>query len=100
MLVALCCEPEGELIDGEHDGSVGHHSEQMGAQTSVESRRSFFLPHELDRLQQARVLGRLACLVALPEPSSQNLVRVGDKAGYEFGHACRADGSRETILCL
>ena len=47
---------DGELVGGHHDGGVGDLSDQLGAQTPVQSPPSLLLVHEPQCLPKGSVL--------------------------------------------
>lgn len=66
-------EAQNDLVHAEHDCRTGHRSHEMRSQAAVEAHEAFFLPDELEALDQAGVLELAVCQRSLSQTSSGNL---------------------------
>lgn len=66
-------EAQNDLVHAEHDGRTRHRAHEMRSQAAVEAHEAFFLPDELEALDQAGVLELAVCQRGLSQTSSRNL---------------------------
>lgn len=70
-------EAQNDLVHAKHDCRTRHRSHEMRSQAAVETHEAFFLPDELEALDQAGVLELAVCQRSLSQTSSRNL-GIGD----------------------
>lgn len=66
-------EAQNDLVHAKHDCRTRHRSHEMRSQAAVETHEAFFLPDELEALDQAGVLELAVCQRSLSQSSSRNL---------------------------
>mmetsp|Transcript_10752 Transcript_10752/g.21535 ORF Transcript_10752/g.21535 Transcript_10752/m.21535 type:complete len:214 (-) Transcript_10752:207-848(-) len=68
----------------EHNGSVGHHTHQMGPEPPIQPPLPLFLGNQSNRLEKALVTRRRC----LPHPRSHHLVRIRQRRRNCLGRPC------------
>lgn len=66
-------EAQNDLVHAEHDCRTRDRSHEMRGQAAVETHEAFFLPDELEALDQTGVLELAVCQRSLSQTSSRNL---------------------------